>query len=249
MVESPTYYHSLSPILRSLKEFDVEDFALQPEIIYARPSREMPSYLIGATCRTSIVCSTKKTANTISEERKDEPEERIPTEERNSYGESPAEESPAEESPAEESPAEESPAEESTEEESSEEESSEEESSEGEDLDSPLNYSFNDEARPSEDCPVTFHKLVEEHFPECSSQCNVEADQPSAETSNEDTGSHEKLGKRMVVERFVEIFNSSSESSLEASQCEALTHALKNKLAIIQGQYSMWIKISKIIMP
>ncbi|CAB3999613.1 partial [Paramuricea clavata] len=44
-----------------------------------------------------------------------------------------------------------------------------------------------------------------------------------------ETGSQEKL------ERFLEKFNSSSQSSLEASQCDALVHALKNKLAVIQG--------------
>lgn len=44
-----------------------------------------------------------------------------------------------------------------------------------------------------------------------------------------ETGSQEKL------ESFLEKFNSSSQSSLEASQCDALVHALKNKLAVIQG--------------
>ena len=201
MVESPTYFHSLSPILRSLKEFDVEDFALQPEIIYARHSREMPSYLKGATCRTSIVCSTKTTANTIGEEQKDEPEEQVLTD------------------------------------------SSETESVEGEDLDALSDHSSDDKMRPSEDKRVGLFKLLSEWLSENSSRRISEADQSSAETSNEDTGSHKKLGKRMEVERFVEFFNSSSESSLEASQCEALTHALKNKLAIIQGQYSMKFNI------
>ena len=45
MVESPTYYHSLSPVLRSLKEFDMENFPLQKEIIYAKSSLELPNYL------------------------------------------------------------------------------------------------------------------------------------------------------------------------------------------------------------
>ena len=45
MVESPTYYHSLSPILRSLKEFDMENFPLQKEVIYAKPVPELPDYL------------------------------------------------------------------------------------------------------------------------------------------------------------------------------------------------------------
>ena len=45
MVESPTYYHSLSPVLRSLKEFDMENFPLQQEVIYARSTPDSPDYL------------------------------------------------------------------------------------------------------------------------------------------------------------------------------------------------------------
>ena len=45
MVESPTYYHSLSPVLRSLKEFDVENFPLQAEIVYANKTSQPPNYL------------------------------------------------------------------------------------------------------------------------------------------------------------------------------------------------------------
>ena len=45
MVESPTYYHSLSPVLRSLKEFDMENFPLQAEIIYADKTSRQPNYL------------------------------------------------------------------------------------------------------------------------------------------------------------------------------------------------------------
>ncbi|XP_028413718.1 NFX1-type zinc finger-containing protein 1-like [Dendronephthya gigantea] len=45
MVESPTYYHSLSPILRSLKEFDMESFPLQAEVVYADKTSQQPNYL------------------------------------------------------------------------------------------------------------------------------------------------------------------------------------------------------------
>jgi hypothetical protein len=58
MVESPKYYHSLSPILRSLKEFDMENFPLQKEIIYAEPALEQPRYLKEATFDASIIFST-----------------------------------------------------------------------------------------------------------------------------------------------------------------------------------------------
>ncbi|XP_028410574.1 NFX1-type zinc finger-containing protein 1-like [Dendronephthya gigantea] len=45
MVESPTYYHSLSPILRSLKEFDMENFPLQAEVVFADKTSQQPNYL------------------------------------------------------------------------------------------------------------------------------------------------------------------------------------------------------------
>jgi hypothetical protein len=71
-----------------------------------------------------------------------------------------------------------------------------------------------------------------------SSDDDMEVEPTSTSTSNtsQDTSSQERLGRRMNVERFLEIFDSSSESSLEASQCEALVHALKNRLAVIQGE-------------
>ena len=47
MVESPTYYHALDPVLKSLKRFDMENFPLQDEVIYTLPSptQELPKYL------------------------------------------------------------------------------------------------------------------------------------------------------------------------------------------------------------
>ena len=47
MVESPTYYHAFNPVLRSLKAFNMENFPLQDEVVYAlpSPSQEMPRYL------------------------------------------------------------------------------------------------------------------------------------------------------------------------------------------------------------
>jgi hypothetical protein len=47
-------------------------------------------------------------------------------------------------------------------------------------------------------------------------------------------------GVRMDVKQFLEIFNACSESCLEASQRVALTHALTNKLAVIQGEYMLY---------
>ena len=64
MVESPTYYHSLSPVLRSLKEFDMENFPLQQEVIYARNSSQLPDYLQkAATVDTSTIYQEKTSQN------------------------------------------------------------------------------------------------------------------------------------------------------------------------------------------
>ena len=64
----------------------------------------------------------------------------------------------------------------------------------------------------------------------------------SALGESKDTVSNEKEGvsqERETVLRFLKLFNSSSQSFLEASQCDALVYALKNKLAVIQGEYSI----------
>ena len=53
----------------------------------------------------------------------------------------------------------------------------------------------------------------------------------SASSESGETGSREN------VARFLKKFNPSSQSFLEASQCDALVHALKNKFAVIQGEY------------
>jgi hypothetical protein len=74
MVESPTYYHSLSPVLRRLKEFDMENFPLQAEVIYAKPAQEFPGYLKDATFSASIICSSQ-TTGTAKETQRDKPGE------------------------------------------------------------------------------------------------------------------------------------------------------------------------------
>ena len=265
MVESPTYYHSLSPVLRSLKEFDMESFPLQEEVVYARPT-ELPGYLKEATFHTSIVCSIKK-ANTTKEVQEDKPED---VEEKDSS------------EPSEASEEDLSIASEECEEDLSiaKEECEEDwgdtlEENEGEDLDSELHSSdvksrrwsssyssseprkklpafirhlfmpchckinqseidgvdHNDE--PEEMDFTNFDSKKMEHTVDTEESLN----DPKASTSIEpqDTPSQRKLGGRMNVEDFLETFSSKSESSLEASQCDALVHALKNKLAIVQG--------------
>ena len=128
MVESPTYYHSLNPVLRSLKEFDMENFPLQAEVIHATATAQLPDYLQQAeTLDTSPIY------------------EEIPSRSRFLFS----------------------------------------------------MFSPND-------------------------ICNG----------------------RMEFKRFLEVFNRHASTSLEASQCEALKHALMNRLAIIQGTNSIILRIS-----
>ena len=68
MAESPTYYHSVSPVLRSLKGFDMVNFPLQQEVIFAKSSSESPRYLEEAETLdpTSVIQNAK---NETSDER------------------------------------------------------------------------------------------------------------------------------------------------------------------------------------
>ena len=209
MVESPTYYHSLSPVLRSLKELDMENFPLQAEVIYAKPAQELPGYLKGATFETSIVCSSKNTSSTAEESQGDKPEGKNP-----SYTL---------------------------------------ETSDGEVFEESVTVSKQSNESSNVDHKHSRWKVFLKMFgrttsskaerseddKESSSNVhNMAVESSCAKISNEphDTPSEERLGGRMNVERFFESFNSSSESSLEASQCKALVHAVKNRLAVIQGE-------------
>ena len=209
MVESPTYYHSLSPVLGSLKEFDMENFPLQAEVIYAKPAQELPGYLKDATFKTSIVCSSKNTSSLAEESQGDKPEGKNSS---NTL-------------------------------ETSEEEVFEESVT----VSKQSNESFNaDQTESTWDMLVKMIRRTTSSKAELSendkeSSSNVHdmtVESSCAKISNEshDTASEERLGGRMNVERFLESFSSSSESSLEASQCKALVHALKNRLAVIQGK-------------
>lgn len=59
MVESPTYYFSLSPILKSLKDYDMENFPLKEEIVQSEADNKLPEYLSTATMDISILFSTE----------------------------------------------------------------------------------------------------------------------------------------------------------------------------------------------
>ena len=60
MVESPTYFHALNPVLQSLKRFNMEFFPLKDEVIYALPSpaQELPKYLREAKSLDATIVST-----------------------------------------------------------------------------------------------------------------------------------------------------------------------------------------------
>jgi hypothetical protein len=187
----------------------MENFPLQAEVIYAKPAQELPGYLKDATFKTSIVCSSKNTSSLAEESQGDKPEGKNSS---NTL-------------------------------ETSEEEVFEESVT----VSKQSNESFNaDQTESTWDMLVKMIRRttsskaeLSEDDKESSSNVHDMAVEPScAKISNEshDTASEERLGRRMNVERFLESFNSSSESSLEASQCKALVHALKNRLAVIQGK-------------
>ena len=236
MVESPTYYHSLSPVLRSLKEFDMEDFPLQEEVIYARAAREIPDYLRGATFQTAIVCSSKNTRKTGRGSQEKKPED----EKHSSNCQEISDEVALKEAMDTQSV----------------------DWSGGHDLGKEvylesLSGSTSSSISLKEfvelrDSPRVKTRNLDDMLVFLPSMCGIdpsEVEGALAKSTPEeqiDTNhiseniepnhrATEELGGRMNVERFLEIFSSSSESSLEASQCDALVHALKNRLAVIQG--------------
>ncbi len=244
MVESPTYFHSLSPILQSLKQFDMESFPLQEEVIYAKPVQELPGYLKKATFDTSVVCSPKK-AGIIHERQGDKPDEG-----KNSSKTEANEGKNLQEMKRNDCV------------------------SSGDAMliddfyefvelpsDPPCDEEINTECNFSEKLPLEVQNTkpvlevykesttiskqignVERTFPNDKSEERMDIDPIAENNLHSKCLSKEKQGKgkhggRMNVESFLEIFNSSLQSSLDASQCDALTHALKNKLAVIQGEH------------
>ena len=254
MVESPTYYHSRSPILRSLKEFDMENFPLQKEIIYVSPTHELPEYLKKATFDTTIVC-LPKTTSIAKEAPGDAPDARkdggntteacekgsilemkatecIPSDNAMCIADSKEIVIPPSQFPCDEK------------------------NSNGllfevlnskpvpeVDIESTnlaqqirINQSNVKEAILSD---TSVEQMDTDSISENNSHFKSlsKAEQCTDTNKSKKSNSQKTHEERMGVEQFLEIFNSSSESSLEASQCDALIHALKNKLAVIQGEY------------
>ena len=217
MVESPTYYHSLSPILRSLKEFEMENFPLENQIIYANHELDLPEYLKEATIETSIVCSYKE-AKTCD----DPPEKQLNVDNMMDTSEG----------------------------EKIEEVNGLVQSVDVMSIDQSANHNGTSSLK------ITTNIQNNSLHPKSKSKTkqrgcmddNWNKFMPTSPNVLEpgEIRSQEGLGERMNVKRFLEKFNSSSESSLEASQCDALVHALKNKLAIIQGMQWANILLNKL---
>ena len=252
MVESPTYYHSLSPVLQSLKEFDMENFPLKEEIIYARPALGLPGYLKKATFETSIVCPpavSDNSASTCTEKGpKDEPEkgELLEISGQQSHRKTEVNDSisPEDAMSVDVSGA---PVEKTSSSTTCNEKISNECSSKDE---------LNPEMRNIKSVRKCFLRALNVILGKCKNQSDGKQrnDNPVEQMDTDDTSVNSlhsnslsintesdlqgELGGRMKVERFLETFNSCSESSLEASQRTALIHVLKNKLAIVQGEYA-----------
>ena len=288
MVESPTYYHSLSPVLRSLKEFDLEDFPLQREVIYTNPSLELPDYLKEATLRTSIVCSiktetkvNKRFLGLISEEEKDssntseECKEELAQErdDLDAHYLDVSGEFDLDISSFDEMKYSTDISKERVDEDikksvvlgnnsldpsggiNSDISCPDRKKKDLENIDNMINFSIASQGfchiSPSElqgtldnngeqmDTDPTLRKRSSSKVEENDGKENP------APITVENCASQEKLARRMEVERFLEVFNASSESFLEASQCEALVHALKNRLAVIQGKRSQTLSKGK----
>lgn len=237
MAESPTYYHSMSPILRSLKQFDMENFPLQAEVLYAKSPetvQEMPSYLKDATFHTAIVCPPANRKSIAAETGMDKPK----TTKELTNNVKTSKEQPAMDTPL--LPASILPP----------------------SITDALMTTVYEENKHPDYCTVTEHfkcgiEAIEDQMDtDTMSSPETEMCSDIEDTAKIDTSPitqcpfiqrtsrkaqtlplKERLGSRMNVKRFLEkIKSSTSESFLEESQCKALVHALERRLAVIQGE-------------
>ena len=235
MVESPNHYRPLGAILRTLKKFDMENFPLQKEIIYAESGGELPGYLKNATFDTSIICFSQKTivkkqsqgnkgniCGNLSTRSEGKNIEQIKVNNSVTSIEAMSTNDCLKVLTCNEEINTKCSLVKKVVKDASEE-------------------STNITRQSSVKGATLNRELVEpmdtDSMPENSlSGKSLSKAEPciaikSAETSSKD----EDIKGRMNVQPFLKTFNSSSESRLEASQCDALIHTLKNKLAIIQG--------------
>ena len=260
MVESPTYYRSLSPILKSLKEFDMENFPLQKEIVYTKASKKLPQYLREATFDTSVVFQETSNRDDDSEGIYSNESSENSDDDNDDGSDIPSEylikETCSKFTPSWKNPI---------------------------DNDSDVNYS-NESSEDSDDngseilpeytSDGTFSKsaLSEESISEDDSndiywnessvnrdyddddsdaeirpQYLIEANE-SPKKINDDNdeithGSEESLEGRMLVKNFLKIFKKSKNTSLENSQRRALVQALNNRIGVIQGEDEVFVAL------
>ncbi|XP_046847639.1 uncharacterized protein LOC124441242 [Xenia sp. Carnegie-2017] len=215
MVESPTYYHSLSPILKSLKEFDMENFSLQKEIVYTKASKKLPEYLREATLDTSVVF--QETSN------RDDDSEGI-------YSNESSENSDDDDDDGSET----------LPEYISKETFSKFALSRKSLIDDTDVIHSNELSENSDDSSDDDNSNIRsEYFGE---ENDIEDTYSSGSSKNIDKGideikhsSGEALGGHMKVKQFLKVFKGSKNTSLEESQRIALMHVLKNRIGIIQG--------------
>ena len=174
----------------------MENFPLQAEVIYARPTSEIPEYLQEATFPISIVCSPKKKTETTVETQEDK-------------------------------------------------------LNEGCDFSSLLDEK---KGKDHEQFEATGKEVEEQKEQSIGLSYNCDETNFGYSSSDEDVDRFSNAvntlpdlsvaGRQINVKLFLEIFNSESESPLEASQCDALIYALKNRLAVIQGEYVIIVHLS-----
>jgi hypothetical protein len=235
----------------------MEIFPLQEEVIYAKAARELPDYLKEATFHTAIVCSSKKTRRTAEGSQERKPEKEKDSSNSLETGEEVILEEAMDTESADSSCELDSNSEACSESLSSSSESLPRPSSCRRSVKSVetlprFREKITFSARKDSDeksinldnvlmlmpsmCGMIELGEVERALANDVPEKQIDTDLTSECTEPQHRATQEKLGGRMSVERFLEIFNSSSESSLEASQCDALVHALKNRLAVIQGE-------------
>ncbi|XP_046848078.1 NFX1-type zinc finger-containing protein 1-like [Xenia sp. Carnegie-2017] len=212
MVESPTYYHSLSPILKCLEEFDKENFSLQKKIVYTKASKKLPEYLREATLDTSVVY--RETSNL------DDDSEKMYS---NESSENSDDDDGSETLP----------------EYINEETFSKFALSRKSLIDDTDVIHSNELSENSDDSSDDDNSdISSEYF---GKENDIEDTYSSGSSKNIDKGideikhSSESLGGHMKVKQFLKVFKGSKNTSLEESQRIALTHVLKNRIGIIQG--------------
>ncbi|XP_046848921.1 NFX1-type zinc finger-containing protein 1-like [Xenia sp. Carnegie-2017] len=237
MVESPTYYRSLSPILKSLKEFDMENFSLQKEIVYTKASKKLPQYLREATFDTSVVFretsnrdddSEEIYSNESSENSDDDNDDGSDIHSEYSIKKKCSKFTLAWKNPIDND---------------SEVNYSNESSENSDDNGSEILTEYTSDATFSKSAPSEDSILEDDSYDfylsEEDDSKNIYSNE-SRKKINDDNdeithGSEESLEGRMLVKNLLKVFEKSENTFLDSSQRTALVQALKNRIGVIQG--------------